>query len=151
MFTRVSVLSLGVGLVLVGCASPTDEATDDTNEQGVAPTTEATPSDGTQATTEDATPTEEGNVASKSDAIIVGPGLGWGGWGAGMGMWGRPFVGVPGWGWGGGLYRGVGWGTGLGWGGGLYRGFGWGGAGCVGCGFGWGGNLNGGWNYPGPF
>ena len=132
MFTlnRVSALSLGAGLVLIGCASPTGTA----DEQAVAPLAEDSPEEAKPeeakkegAPAEEAKPTtalaqpdpDEANVASKSDAIMAGR---WGGvvgvpYGYGYGFYGRPFVGgfyggVPGYGFG--VYRGVGWGTGYG-------------------------------------
>jgi hypothetical protein len=125
MFTlnRVSAIGLGLGLVLVGCASPTDETADDAAEQGQESAEAVTPqatdvsADQTQAPDQQ----DEGTVDSKGDKIIIGP---YGGaWGGGWGVPVGGFWGAPGLGWGGGIYRGAGWGWGGAWG---TPGLGWG-------------------------
>lgn len=149
MFTlnRLSVIGLGAGLVLVGCASPTDETADPTDQVSEGVVDENANAVDEQAAL--AAPTEdfsamqqpdeqqvndEGQVEQKSDKIIVGPmgGIGWGGgWGMRGVGWGGGW-GMPGVGWG---MRGVGWGM-PGWGGAWgVPGVGWGGGWGYGAGY----------------
>jgi hypothetical protein len=157
MFTlnRLSTIGIAAGLVVVGCASPTDEtplepidetsaaitaATDETSEQApemIVDESALSASDIANAMASETAlaDTEEENIDSKSDAIIMGPFGGFGGLGfgrVGFGGFGVPFGGL-------GFGR-VGFGgfgvPGLGFGGFGMPGLGFGGFGMPGIGFG---------------
>lgn len=129
-FNRFSVttMALGTGLILGGCAASTDESVDAadpvTSPDGTPTAAEVASQqqaieqtdDNEEAMPEDAALSDDENVSSTSQPIILGPGFGWGG-----GFVGAPFVGGVGWG------AGIPWGGGLGWGGAGWGGAGWGG------------------------
>lgn len=99
---RLTLLGLGAGLVVVGCASPVEEAGEriDATTEAISEEPAAQLDEGAAAATDfgpatspdaSASPDEEGQVDSRSDEIIIG-----GGWGMPWGGFYRGgFVGVP--------------------------------------------------------
>lgn len=105
-------ITLGLGLLLGGCASETEEPDTDITTTSVEAEQAAAPVETAEAAT--LPPGNEENLGTNASEIGF-----YGGWGAPM---------MGGWGWGGARPMGVGWGgAGWGWGGGGGWGGGWGG------------------------